>query len=246
MKVLILAAGYGTRLYALVKDMPKVLLEINEKPLIDHLLDKLGGLKGLNEIIVVTNAKFYEIFQAWANRKQKKAIPISVINDGTTSPEDRLGSIGDVRFVLKKLNLNEDLLVVGGDNLFDYRLEDYHAFAIGKSPRVTIGLYDIKDKSKASQFGVVGLDSLDKIISFDEKPKAPKSSLIAMCLYYMPKDSIHFIEDYIRETKNTDAAGSYISWLSRQEDVFGFKFEGKWYDIGSVESYKAAQADFKS
>jgi len=245
MKVLILAAGYGTRLYSLVKDTPKALLEIKGKPLVNYILERVGSLSGLNEVIVVTNDKFCSVFEDWAKRQEDFAHPIKIMNDGTKRPEDRLGSIGDIDFVLKQMAVEDDLLVVGGDNLFDYNLDDYIDFARSKSPSVTIGLYDIDNLDEAKKFGVVGLDNNKKIINFEEKPDNPKSTLVAMCFYYLPENSLGFIESYLVESKKSDTAGDYIRWLCQEKEVYGFQFTGKWYDIGSVESYREAQDNFK-
>ena len=244
MKVLILAAGYGTRLYPLVQDTAKPLLKVADKPLIDYTLDKLQKFSGLSQVLVVTNDKFFKIFKDWAEAHKKYPIGIKVVNDGTKTPEERLGSIGDIHYVIQQEHIADDLLVVGGDNLFDYFLDDYIAFARQVSPRVTIGLYDIEDKKKAKIYGVVCVDGQNRITSFEEKPVSPKSSLIGMCLYYFPKKSLGLISDYLRETQKADKAGDYINWLYQREDVYGFKFQGKWFDIGSIESLEEAQKEF--
>lgn len=245
MQVLILAAGYGTRLYPLTKDTPKPLLPCNGKPIINYLLDKVKGFSGLRDITVITNDRFTKHFEQWKNAERKFPVPIRVVNDGTTTPENRLGAMGDINFVLQKNLVTEDLLVMGGDNLFDYALDGYVDFCQKVSPQATIGLYDIKDKDWAKSFGVVEVDSEKKIVSFEEKPKIPKSTLIAMCLYYIPKDSFNFISAYLKSAKSADTTGEYIRWLSQQTPVYGFKFDGKWYDIGSLEAYNEAQEDFK-
>ncbi len=245
MKILILAAGYGTRLYPLVKDTPKSLLPIHGRPLIDFILDKVSGLDGLEQIIVVTNNKFFSHFQKWAQDKKTSKNKILVINDRTTSPDDRLGSIGDIGFVLKEIQVNDDLLVIGGDNLFNYNVDEFIKFARTKKSKPTIGLFDIHDKEEAKKFGVVDLDVQKRVVSFEEKPPLPRSSLISMCFYYFPKSSLELIDEYIRSGNKADKAGEYIRWLTAKGDVYGFKFEGKWYDIGSIESYREAERDFK-
>ena len=246
MEVLILAGGYGTRLYPLVTDTPKPLLKINDKKsLIDFTLDKVYPLEGLTRIYVVTNNKFYDNFVEWEKTLKDKPCPIKIINDGTNTPEDRLGSIGDIHFVIKNENIQDDLVVIGGDNLFDYELKDFIQFAGKSKPYVTVGLYDIKDISQATKFGVVGLGN-DTISSFEEKPKEPRSSLIAMCLYYFPREMLASVGEYLNETKKADKAGEYIQWLFQKTDVYGFTFQGQWYDIGSIESYRAAQEAFKN
>src|SRR3989338_1064542 len=244
MKALILAAGYGTRLYALVRDTPKALLEINKKPLLGHIFDRVENIAGLNEVLLVTNDKFYAAFGRWAKGQKSFRHPITIINDKTKTPEDRLGSIGDIDFVLKHAKVEDDLLVIGSDNLFDFNIEEYVRFARGGAPAVTVGLYDIHDRAEATKFGVVELGQGGKIISFEEKPQAPKSSLVAMCFYHLPEKSLGLIGQYLLESNKADKAGDYISWLCRKKDVYGFQFTGKWYDIGSVEAYHEAQKNF--
>ncbi len=244
MKVLILGAGYGTRLYPVVKDTPKPLLDIGGKALIYHLLQKVAVIPGLSEVIVVTNDKFFGMFQLWARQNKKFPVPIRVLNDGTMSPEDRLGSVGDIQYVLDNAAIDDDLLVLGGDNLFDFSLDEYAAFARNNPLAVTIGLYDIGSLKDATRFGVVEMDAAGRITNFQEKPTKPKSTLIAMCLYYLPKGALGTVASYIRETGQTDKAGDYIQWMVNKTAVFGFRFQGKWYDIGSVESLREAQENF--
>ena len=244
MKVLILAAGYGTRLYPLVKDTPKPLLQIGDRPLIDFLLDKVAGLEDLTEVMVVTNNKFDSHFREWARGHKRYKVPITIINDGTETPDDRLGSVGDISFVLEQDPIKEDLLVIGGDNLFDYKLDKYLTFARANDPHITIGVYDIGNLNKAQQFGVVVMDKEGQVISFEEKPQSPSSSVIAMCFYYFPQSSLKLVREYLKQSKKTENAGNYIQWLTQKSKVYGFKFEGKWYDIGSIESYFEAQEKF--
>ena len=244
MIVLILAAGYGTRLKALGLKKPKPLLEVNGKPLINYILEKIKKFPALEKVLVVTNDKFFKEIEGWAEKQVQFPFKITVINDGTKTPEDRLGSIGDIDFVIKQKNVKDDILVIGGDNLFDYSLDGYLEFAVSKKA-VAIGLYDIGDIKQATKFGVVATDKNGKIVSFEEKPQKPKSTLIAMCCYYLPKDSLPVVAQYLKASGKNDTAGDYIRWLSEKKEVYGFKFTGKWYDIGSIESYNEAQVAFK-
>ena len=244
MTVLILAGGYGTRLAELGKNTPKPLLKIQNRYLLDYILEKIKPLKDVKKIILVTNNKFYGIFQQWAKEQSGNARLISIVNDGTNTSEDRLGSIGDIDFVIRQENLQDDLLVAGGDNLFESSLDLYVQFSRKKAPAVTIGVYDVRSLEDARRFGVVGVDARGRINFFEEKPVKPRSTLIAMCLYYLPKKSLGHIGDYLLESGKSDTAGDYIRWLYQKTDVFGFPFRGKWYDIGSVESYREAQAKF--
>ncbi len=245
MKILVLAAGYGTRLKAIAENTPKPLLPISDRPLMNYILDRVKGLNRLNEVIVITNNKFAETFEQWA-AETSIGVPITVVNDGTNSPEDRLGSIGDINFAIENRQLEDDLLVIGGDNLFDYNVDEYIMFAQEKvAGSAVIGLYDVGDREEAKLYGVVGLDDTNRIISFEEKPQEPKSTLISMCFYYLPKDNLSLVGQYLREVGKADKAGDYIRWLHKQTDVYGFTFSGKWFDIGSVEAYQDAQKNFK-
>jgi len=242
MKALILAAGYGTRLASVIKDTPKPLIPVGNRPLIDFVVDKLQTIKSLTEIVVVSNNKFTPHFQQWA--ASRSGLPIRVVNDGTNTPEERLGSVGDIRFVWEKEGSLQDWLIIGGDNLFDGDLVHFVDYAVSKNPAMTIGVYDIHDIQAATKFGIVAIDAQGKVISFQEKPPQPLSTLTAMCLYYFPKQTLAFMAEYLSESKAVDAAGSYIKWLSEKKNVYGFQFNGKWYDIGSIESLEEARAHF--
>jgi glucose-1-phosphate thymidylyltransferase len=237
MKVLILAAGYGTRLYPYTKDFPKTLLEVNKKPIIEYLVDKLGAIAGISKIIVVTNARFFDNFMGWREGlKQRRQV--KVFNDLTLTPKEKLGAIGDMDLVFKTEGFDDDFLVIGGDNFFKEPLNDFISYARKNKSAVTIGVCDIKDKKEARNFGVVSLGRLGRVKQFQEKPSRPASSLIGMCLYYFPKGQNILIKKYLQDPKNPrDAAGAYIKWLSGNTKVYGFVFKDSWFDIGRIDTY---------
>ena len=244
MKVLILAAGYGTRLQSVAKDTPKPLLDINGRPMIDYIVDKFTSVKEVTEIVVVTNNKFYGHFVAWKNL-QKLSCPIRIVNDKTNNPEERLGSVGDMHYVWKNEAAWDDWAVVGGDNIFDFSIENFIRSSLKDRPDVTIGLFDIGNTQLAAKkFGVVKLNEENKVVLFQEKPAQPATSLVTMCLYFFPREMLHLVNQYIHETASADAAGGYIQWLSVKKNVYGFQFKGKWYDIGSLESLQEAKNQF--
>ena len=244
MKALILAAGYGTRLAAVAKDIPKPLLDVAGQVLIDYTALKLKPIKGLTEIVVVTNNKFYSHFSLWA--KTHPDFKIRIVNDGSNTTDQRLGSVGDIHYVWKNETTQDDWLVVGGDNIFEQDLNQFMDLARAKDPAVTIGVYDIKDIAGATKFGVAAVDHTGIVTSFEEKPQIPKSSLIVMCLYYFPRSTLSYIEEYRKQNGSLDASGSYIQWLVQKKNVYGFQFNGKWYDIGSIESLHEAQEYFSA
>jgi len=240
MKIIILAAGYATRLWPLTLNKPKPLLSVQDKPIIEYIMSKVKDVDGLEDIFVVTNTKFVKNFEDWKKRHSKKK-KISIIDDGMKTVDDRRGSIGDTIFVIKQKKINTDLLIVAGDNIFDFGLDDFVRSAEENRPHATIGLFDVKDITLAKQYGIVALDKNSKITSFQEKPEKPKSTLAAMCLYYIPEEKIKFLNRYKREGNPLDLAGSFIKWLSEKEKVYGHVFNGKWLDIGDKISLKKAQ-----
>lgn len=244
MKALILAAGYATRLYPLTKKYPKPLLVVGKKPIIDYIIEKVSAIDAIDEIIVVTNSKFISAFRQWTHalKIQKR---LTLVDDLTKELEDRRGAIGDMHFVVKETRLDDDILVIGGDNLFDEDLHGFLAFAKANYPHPVIGVYDILHKEHASKYGVVKLDAHHQVIDFQEKPKVPESTFIAMCLYYFPRERLGLIREYMEtKTNKKDATGFYIDWLRKREKVYGFIFRGRWYDIGHHEHYKEANEQY--
>ncbi len=244
MKALILAAGYAVRLYPLTKTFPKPLLKVGNKPMIEHIIDKLETVAEIDEIIVVTNSKFISRFKAWAAglRSRKR---ISLVDDLTSSLSDKRGAIGDMNFAINKKRIKDDLLVIGGDNIFDGSLKDFCAFAKKNRPHPVIGAYDIKDIRQANKYGIVKLNKKGRITDFKEKPEAPRSTLVAMCLYFFPKMKLKLIKQYLRsKAHKSDATGFYIDWLRRTSSVYAYVFGGHWYDIGDRKFYNKANETF--
>ena len=240
MKTIILAAGYATRLWPLTLNVPKPLLPVGKKLMIEHIFAGLEDIKDVKDVYVVTNTKFVKNFKDW-KKNYYSSKRISVIDDGMKTPEDRRGSIGDIIFSISKKKIDTDILVIAGDNIFDFNLVDFIKSAKEKSPSATIGLFDIGDVKFAKEYGIVALDKSRKITSFKEKPKHPKSTLAAMCLYYFPKQKIRHLKKYKADGNPLDLAGSFIKWLSDKESVYGYTFIGTWLDIGDKKSLKRAQ-----
>jgi glucose-1-phosphate thymidylyltransferase len=246
MKALVLAAGYATRLYPLTMEYPKPLLKVGDRPIINYILGKLERIDALEEIFVVSNTKFIGRFRQWA-KVIKCSKRISLIDDLTRDYKHRRGAIGDMIFAIRKKRINDDLLVIGGDNIFDGTLSKFLQFAKAHRPHPLIGVFNIRKKEKAMHYGVVKLDKEMRLVAFQEKPEKPHSALVAMCLYYFPKRSLSFIKEYTEtKTDKHDATGFYIDWLSKREKVYGYVFHGRWYDIGLPKIYKEASKTYAS
>jgi glucose-1-phosphate thymidylyltransferase len=244
MKALILAAGYATRLYPLTKEYPKPLLKVKDKPIIDYIVDKLDRIKEIDEIIVITNTKFISRFRKWklASSSKKR---LTLLDDLTRDQKSRRGAIGDLYFAVNKKHIKDDLLVIGGDNIFDASLSRFISFSRSKTDNPVIGAYDISDLRQARHYGVIKLDKQNRVLDFKEKPKKPKTTLVAMCLYYFPKDKLGLVKEYMKnKKKENDATGLYIDWLRKRVRVFGFVFHGRWYDIGDHKFYHQAKEAF--
>lgn len=245
MKVLLLAAGYATRLYPLTLDKPKPLLPVAGKPVLEYALDIVEPLKEVDEIFVVTNQKFTSHFEGW-NKGYRGRKKISVVNDRTTSNDDRLGATGDIEFVIKDKDIRDDLLVLAGDNIFKTPLKGFLDFSYSKRPSVSLGLYDVKDIGLSRQYGIVSIDKNNKILDFKEKPVNPPCTLAAMCLYFFPKERLGIIREYINTGSTQDAPGYFLQWLYKKEPMFGYVFRGgKWFDIGDKKSYDEADREFR-
>lgn len=242
MKAIVLAAGYATRLYPLTKDTPKPLLEINGKPMMDYIMEKIVGI-GVKEVFVVTNDKFYESFKAWADNYEGGVEKVKVVNDGTTSNDDRLGAIGDMKFVIEREKLDGDLLVIGADNLFDFTLDKAYELFLEKNESVVLA-YDVKDFELAKKYGLLEVDSNNRIVSFQEKPANPKTTLASMCAYFYPAKTLPLIDKYLEEGNNPDSPGNFPVWLVKNYVAYAAVYDGKWFDVGSFESLKDAKEAF--
>jgi len=243
LKALILAAGYATRLYPLTKDFPKPLLEVDGRPIISYILDKISRIRDIDEVFIVTNSKFYPVFKNWLSGFNF-AGKITLVDDLTRSNKDRRGAIGDINFVLRKKRIKDDLLIIGGDNLFSSSLSGFIRFAASRKPSITIGVYRLKNLKDAVKYGVVKADRQGRITEFTEKPQRPDSRLVAMCLYYLPSARLELVKKYMDIAGKNDATGRYIAWVNGMDRVYSFMFKGKWYDIGDHKYLNSAKKNF--
>ena len=245
MKVLLLAAGYATRLYPLTLDTPKPLLPVAGKTVMGYIFDLIEPLKEVDEVFIVTNENFFRNFKDW-KKTFKSSKKITIVDDGTTSNETRLGATGDIEFVIEKKTIKDDLLVLAGDNLFKADLSIFTKFCTSKRPSITIGLYDIKDLILAKKYGIVSVDKNNKVIDFKEKPANPPSTLAAMCLYFFPKERLDVMKSYLGMDNAKDAPGYFLEWLYKREPMFGYIFKDKkWFDIGDKKSLEEADKEFR-
>jgi glucose-1-phosphate thymidylyltransferase len=245
MKVLILAAGYATRLYPLTLTQPKPLLDVGGQPMIDYVLDNIAPIGGIDRVYVVTNAKFAAQFQQWADqyRAAKSKLDFTIVNDGSTDDSNKLGAIGDIHLVLTREKSDDDLIVVAGDNLFSQTLQGFGAVCREKKAPV-LAVYDVGSLDEIKKYNSITLDASGKITFFEEKPKNPTSSLTGIALYYYPKSTLPLIHQYIAEKNNPDQPGRLVQWLYTRTPVYTWRVPGIWFDIGSKENLAEANRIF--
>lgn len=242
MKAIVLAAGYATRLYPLTKDRPKPLLEVAGKTILDYIVEKMDRENQIDEVIIVTNDKFTTHFEEWT-KTASYAKKLTVINDGTLTNATRLGAIGDIQFVIEQLNIEDDLMILAGDNLFDFELTDLAAY-FDKVGTDCITAYHEENDTQLKRAGIVELDDNAKVLSFEEKPAEPKSSYCVPAFYLYRKETLALFKQYLEEGNNPDAPGHFVPFLIEKKAVHAYLFEGKRYDIGTVESYEKVQQIF--
>jgi glucose-1-phosphate thymidylyltransferase len=224
---LVLAAGYATRLYPLTRTIAKPLLPVGGRPMIEWILDRIREVDEVGGVHVVTNAKFAQAFRDWA------PADVTVHDDGTTSDKDRLGAIGDIRFVVDRAGLEGDeLLVIAGDNLFDYSLADYAEWRRGKGEASAVAVYEHPDLELVKHYGVIELDADERVVEFVEKPAEPKSNLAATACYIYDREHVKLVSRYLDEGNSPDQPGRLIEWLYTRAPVHGYRFSGEWLDIG--------------
>ncbi len=228
MKALILAAGYATRLSPLTDSIPKMLLPLAERPMLEYLLDRIREVDEIDEIHLVTNARFAPVFDDWAPDD------VTVHDDGTTSNEDRIGAIGDLAFAIDRGGLaGDDLFVVAGDNLIGYSLQDF-VEAWREKGGSAIALHEVSDRDLLRNYGVVELDETDRVVGFEEKPAEPRSNLAATAAYLYRSADLELLPRYLEEGNPPDAPGNFVAWLYEQAPVHGYRVRGEWHDIGDL------------
>lgn len=240
--VVLLAAGYATRLYPLTKDKPKALLSLDSGVILDQVVSSLKDVPDLRQSFLVTNHRFAEQFRQWQHNHR---LPIRVIDDGTETVEARLGAIRDLELVWKQTDQKDDVLVLGTDNLFRWSLASFVKEAQKHRPHPSVALWQAPSRADARQFGVVIRDSTCRVTRFVEKSPDPPSAEVSLCVYYFPAAICGKIRQFIESGENTDAPGHFIAWLSRTGSVYGIMMPGEWHDIGTKEEYQAVLSNWK-
>lgn len=241
MKCLILAAGYATRLYPLTQNFPKSLLEVKGKTILDWLIDDIDASGEVDEYVVISNHKFLSCFEDWAKTRSERIV---VLDDGTVSNETRLGAVKDIQFAIDALALDDDMLVIAGDNLLDFSLVRFIAYAKEKGTSCIMRYFEA-DEKRLRKSGVVCVSEDDRILDMVEKPEVPPANWCCPPFYFYRREDARLVAKGIASGCGTDAPGSYIAWLSKQTVVHAMEMPGKRYDIGNLESYQLVQEQYQ-
>lgn len=240
MKCLILAAGYATRLYPLTENFPKPLLEVGGKSIVDWLIDDLRTANKIDEFVIISNHKFAHCFDDWAKNKDYK---VTIVDDGTSTNETRLGAVCDIMFAIDKLNLEDDMMVLAGDNVLDFSLTKFLTYAMEKKASSVMRYFETK-KETLSKRGVLELNG-DRVVSMEEKPKEPKTQWCCPPFYFYTKEDAKRIGEALNEGCGYDAPGSFITWLCQKVPVYAMEMPGNRYDVGNLESYTKIKNEYR-
>ena len=234
MKCILLCAGYATRLFPLTENFPKPLLKVGNRALLDYILDEVNTIDEVDKIFIITNNKYAHHFEDWVNEKNNVK-PIEVINDHTYSNDDRLGAIGDIQYTIEQGNIDDDLLIVAGDNLFTFKLKDFVDFQKGKdAPCVCVREED--DINLLKRVGVATVNSEMKILDFVEKPEEPQSKYAVYAEYLYPKKVVPMFKEYLEEGNSNDAPGNFVAYLYKKMPTYAYPFSGDCYDVGTHDA----------
>lgn len=241
MRAIILAAGFGTRLYPLTKDRPMALLPLGKKTLLDYLIEPLVRLPMVKEITIVSNAWFYLDFYEWRNDAPYTK-PIFIEDNGVCSPEEKRGTIHDIKFAIESgRKKDEDYLIFCSDIFFDFPLSHFLLPVLSHPDCGFAGLYDLKTRQESPKYGAVQMNPEHRIIDFEERPAPSGSTLISAGVYYFPGSFRHKFNEYLARHSPAAKTGGFIRRLIRDESVYGVLFEGAWFRIGTVQSYEKAR-----
>lgn len=238
MKALLLCGGFATRLEPVTYFIPKPLLPIGiaGKPVIEYAFDDIVAC-GITDITLSTNSKFAQAFEYWAKQKTEKTnIKIEFVIEDTSNHNEKFGAVKGIGYAIKEKHIDTDLIVIAADNLYEFSIKNVIEH-FNKYRKPTVVFYDIGSKEEAKKFGVAKLEG-DRVVSFEEKPENPKSTLVSTAIYLFPKESLSLIADYLKETKDSDRLGDFIKWLIAKTEVHGYVYKEKWHDIGTLDTYK--------
>ncbi|ELY43707.1 sugar phosphate nucleotidyltransferase [Natronorubrum sulfidifaciens] len=233
MKAVVLAGGYATRMWPITKHRPKMFLPIGESTVIDRIFDALESDDRIDEVYVSTNERFAADFEAHLDASEFEKPRLSV--EETSKEQGKFGVVGALAQLIDREDVDDDLLVIAGDNLISFDIADFLEY-FEQQDAPTLAAYDVGSREKAKSYGLVDLEG-DRVVDFQEKPDNPKSTLVSIACYAFPADSLSLLPTYLEDGNNPDEPGWFVQWLQNREPTYAYTFEDAWFDIGTPESY---------
>jgi glucose-1-phosphate thymidylyltransferase len=236
MKAIVLAGGYATRLWPITRNRPKMFLPMGESTVIDRILSSLETDERISEVFISTNEYFAEDFQTYLAESRFEKPILSI--EGTTVEDEKLGVVGALAELVERETIDEDTLIVAGDNVISFDLSEFVDF-FERTDAPTLAAYDVGSRDKAKSYGLVELDG-DRVINFQEKPENPNSTLVSIACYVFPARTLKRLPTYLEAGNNPDEPGWFLQWLQLRRPVYAYTFDEGWFDIGTPENYLEA------
>ena len=233
MKAVVLAGGYATRLWPITKHRPKMFLPVGDSTVIDEIFADLEADDRIDEVYVSTNERFADDFRDYLADSDFEKPTLTV--EDTTEEDEKFGVVGALAQLVDREHVDDDLVVVAGDNLISFDIAAFVDFFEAKRTPA-LAAYDVGSLERAKSYGLVDLDG-DEVVDFQEKPEDPKSTLVSIACYAFPSETLPDLQRYLAEGENPDEPGWFMQWLQARQSVHAFTFEGAWFDIGTPESY---------
>lgn len=240
---IIIAAGYATRLYPLTENFPKPLLKIGSRNILERMLDDIDPIPEIESHIIVTNHKFVNKFKEWVNTTDY-AKPITIIDDGTSSNDTRLGAVRDLLLAIEQCGVDDDIMVLAADNILDFSLSGFVDFFKGKGTSVIMCHHEPELK-KLQRTGVIAVDNDMKVLKMQEKPDVPISNWAVPPFYIYCKEDMPLIRESLDNGCGYDAPGNLAHYLAEVSTLHAWRMPAGRFDIGSLDSYHEAQQKFK-
>ncbi|MDG6224143.1 MAG: nucleotidyltransferase family protein [Candidatus Thermoplasmatota archaeon] len=243
MDVIVLAGGFAKRMWPLTKDMPKQLLPVAGRPMLDHTIRPILAMRELERLFVSTNERFSGQFREFLDGYGDERIELFV--EPSHGEEQKLGAIGGLGYLIRERGLSRDTMIVGGDNLFEFTPSEPLEFFRSRNKDI-VAVYDVGSLDRAKLYGIVDVDREGVIVDLLEKPDNPPSTLAATAFYMFKAETIGLVNPYLKGGGKRDALGHFISYLVREKEVLAWSFSGKWFDVGSLEVYREADEYFSA
>ena len=239
MKAILLCGGFAKRLWPITKERPKSLLKIGGKPLLSHLVEKIAAVPEVDQVLISTNAKFEGQFKDFVQSQAQAQKPLKLVVEPTLSEGEKLGALGGIQYVIESENIADDVLLVAGDNLFDFDLNRIVSYWKSVGGPV-VAVCDIENRERAKLYGVVKVEN-ELMVDLKEKPSFPDTTLVSTGVYILTKDSLGLLKSYLDSGMPKDRLGNFISWLLLKVPVHGWAWKGQWFDVGDKDSLEKAR-----